>query len=306
MSTSTGKGPPVDPIVAAAQSRKRRLRHLEWFCWSAAMLISITWVLSLWFRFGYEISNSGMDIYDSLLRFKIDMRPTSQQDETRFFAGPLDRAGDLPWLERLGLTLPSIDHDSQHGRITAQFIELPMWLVVGGYAALAARFRRKRLLPDWQPRGTWTAAVAWTLVSLGFAILTMFAAMGDLTTTGQRHYAAARMNRLAFVWSEYGPERKHRIPEFHTRMTLFERCAIEPPVFVATTEWRDRPELVVCIPSWMALLPCLYMTVVAWRRVKPIPPNLCKRCRYDLTGNTSGKCSECGRIIDWDIHGTRQ
>lgn len=298
--------PPPDSIAAADAARTRRLRRFEVVCWAGVVVFSGAWACSLFFQIQYRATTSSIDLYDSVLRMRWWNQPVEGEPGPIIRAGWIDRAGDLPWLERLGLTLPAIDHRLQYGRIDAQLLELPMWLVVGFYAALAARLRRRRLHPDWQPRGSPAAAVAWTLVTLAFAILAIFAAMGDLTTRGQRHYAAARMNRFAFVWSENNPEQKHRIPESHSRMTLFERCAIEPPVFVPTTEWRRQPELVVCVPSWMLLLPCLYLTVVAWRRVKPIAPNLCKRCRYDLTGNTSGKCSECGRVIDWDIHGTRQ
>jgi hypothetical protein len=30
---------------------------------------------------------------------------------------------------------------------------------------------------------------------------------------------------------------------------------------------------------------------------RPTPPYACRRCRYDLTGNVSGTCPECGREI---------
>lgn len=29
-----------------------------------------------------------------------------------------------------------------------------------------------------------------------------------------------------------------------------------------------------------------------------IPPGFCRVCRYDLTGNVSGRCPECGTTID--------
>ena len=37
-----------------------------------------------------------------------------------------------------------------------------------------------------------------------------------------------------------------------------------------------------------------------WRRARQRrrPPGLCRACGYNLTGNTSGKCSECGEPID--------
>jgi hypothetical protein len=47
----------------------------------------------------------------------------------------------------------------------------------------------------------------------------------------------------------------------------------------------------VYIPLWIPLLLLTVLTGlrVRWRR---IPPDHCQRCRYDLTGNTSGVCPE--------------
>jgi hypothetical protein len=33
---------------------------------------------------------------------------------------------------------------------------------------------------------------------------------------------------------------------------------------------------------------------------RPIPPGLCRQCRYNLTGNVSGKCPECGTPVKRD------
>jgi hypothetical protein len=58
------------------------------------------------------------------------------------------------------------------------------------------------------------------------------------------------------------------------------------------------------LPYWMlvaltAVLPIRY-TVAAWRsgmmRLR-VRRGLCQRCAYDLTGNTSGVCPECGMPI---------
>jgi len=40
-----------------------------------------------------------------------------------------------------------------------------------------------------------------------------------------------------------------------------------------------------------------------WWRDRPAPPGHCPQCRYDLTGNTSGVCPECGRrVLPTDRH----
>lgn len=60
------------------------------------------------------------------------------------------------------------------------------------------------------------------------------------------------------------------------------------------------PSIVLAL-SVLPLLaaPAVYFTV--WRRW--LPPDTaprCERCRYNLTGNTSGKCPECGATIERD------
>ncbi len=37
---------------------------------------------------------------------------------------------------------------------------------------------------------------------------------------------------------------------------------------------------------------------VVYRRPKPAKGNLCRKCQYNLTGNVSGVCPECGTPID--------
>ena len=50
----------------------------------------------------------------------------------------------------------------------------------------------------------------------------------------------------------------------------------------------------VWIPLWVIALPvAVAWGIIRWRR-RPIPHGHCSRCGYDLTGNTSGTCSECG------------
>jgi hypothetical protein len=54
-------------------------------------------------------------------------------------------------------------------------------------------------------------------------------------------------------------------------------------------------------PSWMViLLTGLYPTVltVRWFRRARRLPSECPKCRYDLTGNVSGICPECGTPVE--------
>ena len=54
------------------------------------------------------------------------------------------------------------------------------------------------------------------------------------------------------------------------------------------------PLLSLAIPLWIPALLAGIPTFVLWRRHRRIPPGHCQACRYDLTGNTSGVCPECG------------
>jgi hypothetical protein len=54
----------------------------------------------------------------------------------------------------------------------------------------------------------------------------------------------------------------------------------------------------VTLPIWLLLLVSLIPTLLLWRRELRRPaPGFCRHCDYDLTGNTSGRCPECGLEI---------
>jgi len=52
------------------------------------------------------------------------------------------------------------------------------------------------------------------------------------------------------------------------------------------------------LPLWIPLLIVATPTAFLWYRDRArIPPGHCQHCGYDLTGNISGQCSECGKPI---------
>lgn len=53
----------------------------------------------------------------------------------------------------------------------------------------------------------------------------------------------------------------------------------------------------VAAPLWPLALTGLVATIVLWRRSRRPPPGHCGVCGYDLTGNTSGRCPECGTVM---------
>ena len=56
----------------------------------------------------------------------------------------------------------------------------------------------------------------------------------------------------------------------------------------------------ICFPHWfvalvLAIGPTIW--VLKWRQGRKFGPNACVNCGYDLTGNETGECPECGQII---------
>jgi hypothetical protein len=45
---------------------------------------------------------------------------------------------------------------------------------------------------------------------------------------------------------------------------------------------------------WLPVVLATFFVVWAWRRDRGLPEGRCQNCGYDLTGNTSGTCPECG------------
>jgi hypothetical protein len=48
------------------------------------------------------------------------------------------------------------------------------------------------------------------------------------------------------------------------------------------------------IPLWIPLAFIAVPTLVAWRHSRPLRLGFCHNCGYNLTGNTTGRCPECG------------
>ncbi len=52
----------------------------------------------------------------------------------------------------------------------------------------------------------------------------------------------------------------------------------------------------VTVPVWLTFVVISVLTAIAFRRGR-IPPGYCRKCGYNLTGNVSGRCPECGTAV---------
>jgi len=53
------------------------------------------------------------------------------------------------------------------------------------------------------------------------------------------------------------------------------------------------------VPWWMVILltsvlPATWLAARVWNKRRKLGPNVCPACGYDLTGNETGVCPECG------------
>ena len=63
-------------------------------------------------------------------------------------------------------------------------------------------------------------------------------------------------------------------------------------------------ETLIVMPGWLPVVLALVPVILFRRHDRHFPPGHCQKCGYDLTGNVSGRCPECGTRIDPDGEAT--
>jgi len=61
--------------------------------------------------------------------------------------------------------------------------------------------------------------------------------------------------------------------------------------------WFSCPAMLPLTPVWMPLVAALIPTGLLCSRSRRFPPGHCQKCGYNLTGNVSGVCPECGERV---------
>ena len=55
---------------------------------------------------------------------------------------------------------------------------------------------------------------------------------------------------------------------------------------------------ILYVPVWLLVVATGFPTAILWRRKRRPKAGFCKTCKYDLTGNISGTCPECGTAVE--------
>ncbi len=150
-------------------------------------------------------------------------------------------------------------------------------------------------------RGRLFKAFKWAMTLLSVALLALFVASGWWNITsclcdGSRWYASAvAVGRLwladiadaeppGWSWPSINFSRNGRNrPEYNFPDSLINRC----------DEYTDGIYTIPLQPIVLTVI--LFTALLWWRDWRKHPPGHCPRCGYDLTGNVSGVCPECGR-----------
>jgi len=158
-------------------------------------------------------------------------------------------------------------------------------LVIPRYNPRMPRLSRKLRILKW-------SGVA---ACLGIAILFALSLRWNVvwgSSRGQYHFAVSR----GCIFYLYFPGQSTDLPQdFHiVRWRNTRGLRWRPYTSQGTSSF-------YLIPLWMLFVPCLVPTCyLFWRDRRP-PPGHCRQCGYNLTGNVSGRCPECGREIDREV-----
>jgi hypothetical protein len=92
----------------------------------------------------------------------------------------------------------------------------------------------------------------------------------------------------------------HGTAGFDDPSVVFQRgwYAIKTPRGVEVV-WRPRSDLrsYAIVPLWCPFVLIAGITAFLWWRDRRLPPGHCRKCGYNLTGNVSGVCPECGEPV---------
>ena len=93
-----------------------------------------------------------------------------------------------------------------------------------------------------------------------------------------------------------------RYPQFYTPLLQsaglrVERTSSPMLALIGDTLRAGNYGATVYVPVWLLAIMCGVVAAALWKIGTPLGPPECLRCGYDLTGNKSGRCPECGAEV---------
>lgn len=111
---------------------------------------------------------------------------------------------------------------------------------------------------------------------------------------GQVHYISISNGAILFEQVGGGGRWDIRGSRLRPRWDLYFPYTWWPRVYKAGTGPFHYCDLEVVVPLWMVAVLLAIPAALLWWRDRPPPTGHCRNCGYDLTGNISGRCPECG------------
>ena len=156
-----------------------------------------------------------------------------------------------------------------------------------------ARLRRKGRILKWAG-----LVLSLVIVLAGAASLRWACVCGvDRESQSDRFGAAIENGCLQLFYIPYQP------PHW-TRGSIFLCDHDSPHLLAPKLRWKPvytesfYGTMALVIPLWIPFLLVAIPTAILWRLDRRrIPPGHCLKCGYNLTGNVSGTCPECGERI---------
>ena len=159
---------------------------------------------------------------------------------------------------------------------------------------------------------------ATTRLMVSGGALVVWDATNEIRTADRLRQVVLRARRLEGRKTPNGQEFREVYPQVADRLTstlkhtepLLER--LPPTIYVGprdgrsgTLSYHGMPRVIrsplgwrIIVPLWTLMLLVAVVSCIIWRMVpRRAVPGHCRKCGYDLTGNVSGKCPECGTEI---------
>jgi hypothetical protein len=134
----------------------------------------------------------------------------------------------------------------------------------------------------------------WTCLALTIAIIVLWLASTRWLMVGSFGKSSMRL----FVWPGSISIVRWEIPITRPGWHIWGDNPTYPTKWTPSMRGSTAGRFELLLPMWMPLLLTAGASAwLFWQDRRRYLPGHCRACGYNLTGNTSGKCSECGEPI---------